>query len=202
MLDRRTTFTRYTFGTLLSCGTTFGLLLIMYQAINNEEAVVSVPHIGNVLELVRKIEDKPPEPIVRDVEPPPPVAREPEPVTPTFEKLAFSEVTSEQWKPVRTKIDFGAGRADGDVIPVLTVAPDYPQRELTRGVEGWVLIEFSVDELGRVVNPQIIMSHPGNGFNRAALKAVSRYKYKPRVVNGMAVPVHGVRQKITFNLQA
>ena len=94
----------------------------------------------------------------------------------------------------------GGGMADGDILPVMTVPPEYPQRMLARGVEGWVLVEFTVDELGRVTLPRVLEAQPSSGFNQAAVKAVLRYKYKPRVVDGHAVPVQGVRQRIHFNV--
>jgi protein TonB len=65
-----------------------------------------------------------------------------------------------------------------------------------------VLLGFSVDQLGRVKNPQVIDAQPANGFNRAAIDAVSRYKYKPKVFDGKAVWVHGVQTSMTFQLNA
>ena len=69
-----------------------------------------------------------------------------------------------------------------------------------RGIEGWVLLEFSVDQLGRVQNPQVIDAHPTGGFGKAAIDAVLRYKYKPKVFDGMATWVHGVQTRMVFQL--
>ena len=87
-------------------------------------------------------------------------------------------------------------------MPIVTVAPTYPRRMAARGIEGWVLLGFSVDQLGRVQNPQVIDAQPANGFNRAAIDAVSRYKYKPKVFDGKALWVHGVQTRMTFQLNA
>lgn len=202
MFETTSPLSRYAFGILFSFGMTFGLLLIMYAAIDNEEAKIHPTPSGTLVPIVRILPDEPVEENRRDVDPPPPVIPEPERRQPQFEDLAYSEVTATEWRRHEPVLELGSGRADGDFLPYMTVAPEYPPRQLARGVEGWVVIEFSVDELGRVVNPKVITSHPGNGFNRAALDAVKRYKYKPRVVNGKAVPVHGVRQRISFNLSA
>jgi periplasmic protein TonB len=68
------------------------------------------------------------------------------------------------------------------------------------GIEGYVLLQFTIDELGRVVNPSGIEAQPRGVFDGAGLKAVERFKYKPRVVDGRAVPVTGVQHLLTFNL--
>ena len=86
------------------------------------------------------------------------------------------------------------------MVPVMAVAPEYPTRQLYQGVEGWVLVEFDVDRLGRVVAPRVIAAQPARVFDRAALRAVKRYKYRPRVINGQPVDVQGVRQRIVFEL--
>ena len=91
--------------------------------------------------------------------------------------------------------------SDGDLARILAVAPEYPRRPLVQGVEGWVLLEFTVDEIGRVVMPRVVESTPEGVFNTAALRALKRYKYRPRIVNGSPVKVEGVRQLITFELQ-
>ena len=46
-----------------------------------------------------------------------------------------------------------------------------------RGIEGWVLLEFSVDPIGRVRNAPVIEASPSPGFKKPALAVVSRYKY-------------------------
>ncbi len=97
-------------------------------------------------------------------------------------------------------INNGGGFGEGDMLPIVQVAPDYPAIMAARGLEGWVLVEFTVDELGRVQDATIVEAQPKRGFERAALNAVKRYKYKPRVVNGSAVRVSGVKHRITFEL--
>ena len=64
----------------------------------------------------------------------------------------------------------------------------------------WVLMQFTVDELGRVAEPSVVDAQPLQVFDRAALKAVKRYKYRPRVINGVAVAVQGLQQRIVFSL--
>ena len=106
---------------------------------------------------------------------------------------------------ISNQLDIGGGigfdNIDGDYLPLVKVAPTYPRRALRRGLEGWVIIEFTVDKTGKVVDPIVVESNPPNVFDNAALKAVLRFKYKPRVVDDKPVAVAGVQHKISFNLQ-
>ena len=94
-----------------------------------------------------------------------------------------------------------AGSADGDYLPIVKVAPVYPRRAVDRGVEGYVIVEFTVTKTGAVRDPRVVEYHPSTIFNKAALAAALKFKYKPRIVNGEAIEVHGVLNKITFQLE-
>ena len=94
-----------------------------------------------------------------------------------------------------------AGSADGDYLPIVKVAPVYPSRAIDRGIEGYVIVEFTVTKNGSVRNPRVVEYHPSTIFNKAALAAALKFKYKPRVVNGEPIEVHGVLNKITFQLE-
>jgi TonB family protein len=93
-----------------------------------------------------------------------------------------------------------AYNTDRDMLPVVMVASTYPDRAIRREIEGWVLIEFTVDRLGRITQLNVLQSQPNNVLDRAELSAVKRYKYKPRIVNGEPVPVYGVRHRDVFEL--
>ena len=94
-----------------------------------------------------------------------------------------------------------AGSADGDYLPIVKVAPVYPRRAVDRGIEGYVIVEFTVTKTGAVRNPRVVEYDPSTIFNKAALAAALKFKYKPRIVNGEAIEVHGVLNKITFKLE-
>ena len=94
-----------------------------------------------------------------------------------------------------------AGSADGDYLPIVKVAPVYPRRAVDRGIEGYVIVEFTVTKTGAVRDPRVVEYEPSTIFNKAALAAALKFKYKPRIVNGEAIEVHGVLNKITFQLE-
>lgn len=93
----------------------------------------------------------------------------------------------------------GAG-SDGEFMPIVKVAPAYPRRAAQRGLEGYVVVEFTVTSLGTVINPVVLEAEPPGVFDKAALDAVKKFKYKPQVVEGQAVEVPGVRNIIRFEL--
>lgn len=95
---------------------------------------------------------------------------------------------------------FGLAVADGDYLPIVKVAPVYPRRALSRGLEGHVIVEFTVTRTGTVRDPVVIES-TNSVFERAALAACLKFKYKPRIVDGEPIEVAGVRNKITFVLE-
>ena len=94
-----------------------------------------------------------------------------------------------------------AGSADGDYLPIVKVAPVYPRRALERGIEGYVIVEFTVTKTGAVKDPVVVEYHPSTIFNKAAIAAALKFKYKPRIVNGEPIEVRGVLNKITFVLE-
>jgi len=93
------------------------------------------------------------------------------------------------------------GNADGDYLPIVKVAPIYPRRALTRGLEGWVLLEFTVTKLGTVTDIKVLESDPPNIFDKAAIGAAAKFKYKPKVVNGEPIDTAGVLHRISFELE-
>ncbi len=102
-----------------------------------------------------------------------------------------------------------------EYLPIVKVQPAYPRRALSRGMVGWVTLEFTVTREGTVKDPVVIencawvkppqaagqcANNPNSVFDSAATKAVQKFRYKPRVVDGVAVETAGVQNTITFDL--
>jgi protein TonB len=94
----------------------------------------------------------------------------------------------------------GVAQGDGDLIPLVKIAPRYPRKAALAGKEGWVKVAFTVTELGTVTAVSIVDSKPRRMFDRAAKKAILKWKFKPRVVDGKPVPRKAV-QVIEFKLE-
>ena len=76
---------------------------------------------------------------------------------------------------------------DRDPLPVVRFDPDYPQRAINGEIEGWAEVQFSVTATGAVRDVVIVDSHPKNVFDDAVIKAVGRWRYNPKVDEGVAV---------------
>ncbi len=63
--------------------------------------------------------------------------------------------------------------------PIFRVEPIYPMYAITRGIEGWVSIEFAITMNGKVINPKVIASDPPRIFERTAMTAISQWRYPP-----------------------
>ena len=89
--------------------------------------------------------------------------------------------------------------AEGDVVPLVRIQPQYPRDAAMNQIEGWVRVQFTITETGTVTNPRVIDAEPPRVFDRAALRAILRWKFKPRIIDGVAV-ARSATQQIDFNL--
>lgn len=90
--------------------------------------------------------------------------------------------------------------AEGDYLPIVKVAPMYPRRAQSRGLEGYCDLQFTVTPLGTTADVSVIEC-TSSLFERASVQALLKFKYKPRVVNGTAIAVPGLRHRITFQIE-
>ena len=138
------------------------------------------------------------------------VERERPPPAPEMPRLAFSsggiDNNVAQLSPIidargaMSRLSMSAG-SDRDVIPLVRIAPDYPPRALSRGLEGWVQVQFTITATGMVRDPMVVNAEPRNIFDDAALKAIARWRYNPKVEGGVAVERVGVQTIIRFQLE-
>jgi protein TonB len=95
------------------------------------------------------------------------------------------------------------GFGDGDLIPIVRIEPQFPREALINGISGYVRVSFMVMEDGSVEpgTVKVIEAKPPRLFDSAAQRAVSRWKFKPRIVDGRPVK-RPAEQTINFNLEA
>ena len=137
--------------------------------------------------------DKPPEP-----EQPPPDMEQPEmdDVNPDVE--AVNMAPSQQIS--LTNAQGGLSAADGEYLPIVKAAPIYPRRAQSRGVEGYCTVEYTVTKSGTTRDISPVDCSPPGYFERAAVKAAEKFKYKPRVVDGEPIEVPGIQNRFTYEL--
>ena len=95
----------------------------------------------------------------------------------------------------------GMSSGDGEYLPIVKVAPIYPRRAQTRGISGYCIVEYTVTKTGSIRDPIAVDCQPSGIFDRASVKAATKFKYKPRVVDGEPIEVAGVQNKLTYELE-
>jgi len=200
-------FARYVIGLVLAMVTTFFLLFGMQTLIaGGNDAMTDAPK-GNVLDFIRlkkeqvlvKKDRKPAKPPKPKEPPPPMVQPQMQQINPNAQALG-SSFSADLQADIGLSGGLSLDSNDGDYLPIVKVAPIYPRRAQSRGIEGFVIVEFVVTKNGSVRDPVVVKAEPVDIFNRAAVAATLKFKYKPRVVDGVAMEVAGVQNKITFEI--
>lgn len=86
------------------------------------------------------------------------------------------------------------------VVVLERTQPEYPERALKRRIEGRVTMEFIIKPNGEITKLTIVSAEPGDIFNEAALTAIKKWKFKQKIVNGMAVEQRAL-QTLSFKLK-
>lgn len=94
----------------------------------------------------------------------------------------------------------GDPTAEGDVIPIVRIEPQFPREALLKGIGGWVEVEFTIEPDGSVSNPKVTDSQPARIFDRNALRAIYKWKFKPRIVDGKPV-ARRAKQRMDFTVK-
>jgi len=203
---------RYILVAVVAAVITVVLYLLMHtlvsQAAKNLRGDDDLPSIDftkvkldeEVRERSRRIPKKPPPP----KEPPPP---------PKMNVQQNQQVVNNMPTPNIPNLDLGVGgdgpflgavgqvnmNEEGGVIPIVRIAPQYPRKALMAKIEGWVKVKFTITPTGTVANPEVVDAKPRRIFDREAIRAILKFKFKPKVVNGQGVE-QVATQTIEFDL--
>lgn len=80
----------------------------------------------------------------------------------------------------------------------LRAADEVSQGRLEVGIEGVVVVQFTIDKSGRTENIVVLEAENGDYFAKTALAMVDDFKYRPRIVNGEPVAADKVVQRLSF----
>ncbi|HEY0916092.1 MAG TPA: energy transducer TonB [Solimonas sp.] len=190
----------------LACVSMVGLFWLLYALIHSTTGAVPNGEILPTVDFLRLAknfeiesrERKPPPEMPDRPEAPPEVPMQTTQIQgPTNTNVAINMRLENS---TQVKSSFGLSSTDGEYLPIVKVAPMYPARAQSQGIEGWVLLSFTVTEAGGVADPKVIESQPPGVFDEAARKAVLKFKYKPRVESGKPIAVPNVQHLIRFEL--
>jgi protein TonB len=194
------------FAVVFASAVTFSLFFLMQFLISMDQSEPSQGEVRKIADItmpeieleVQRQEPKPEEPDV-----PEEIPDLPEP------DLSLDAPSGEGLNLARVEVDMGGldnsasiSASDSEMLPIVTIEPQYPQRAASRGIEGWCLVQFTVTAQGTVDENsiEVIDADPENIFDSSSRRAVSRFKFNPRVSDGVAVAVPGVRYLFRYNL--
>lgn len=195
---------RYGIAISIGAAVTFGLLFLMQLMIATGRGALTDRDQFRIVDFVRVERQEIVETKKDKPEKPPEPEQQPDMPNPdTADNYDSSLAVSMSTPQLSTGINVGGlgfGVSDGEYLPIVKVAPVYPARAAQRGLEGYVIVEFVVTRTGTTRDVTVVES-TSSLFERAAIEAAQKFKYKPRVIDGEPVEVPGVRNKITFVLE-
>lgn len=205
----------------------FGLFVLMQHMTSSKDVDRRATEDIRLLDFVRlKREDTQPETKKRELpkKPPPPEEPPPPPKAPTPQtdkpkaptpKLDVPQIdvpmnitggpylgdfaTAPKAAPAPAPAAVDAPIIDNEVVPLVRIPPKYPRVASRRGIEGVVTVSFIITKEGTVRDPKVVKAEPANVFNDAALAAIRKWKFKPKLVDGQAVERQAT-QEIEFKL--
>jgi protein TonB len=188
------------------------LFLLMHALIGGRDGFQRPEDTGRVVDFVRvradeivqtrerQVPKKPPPP---DKPPPPPQLQTQAPQQQVRQVLDIEtpdiSVGFTGGAVVAAGWQAGDNMGDGDIIPIVRIEPSYPRDAAMKGIEGYVKVMLTILPDGSVGEARVIDADPPRIFNREAIRAVLRWKFKPRIVDGQAVS-REAEQTIEFNL--
>jgi len=86
-----------------------------------------------------------------------------------------------------------------DVLPLVRIAPDYPAEAVAQGLEGQVLLEFTIARDGTTKDIRVIESSSPL-FEEPSITALRRWRYVPQIADGRPIERTGINTVIRFAL--
>ncbi|MBB1377954.1 energy transducer TonB [Pseudoalteromonas sp. SR43-2] len=183
---------------------TFVAFAFMQYLISGEQRAPVKPGGDIIVEIFQAPEDSKVRHIQK-IQPPPPIPKVPQ-KAPPLDTSADPVLAISDFTPV-TIDDFGGdinntiNRPTGDATPIVRINPKYPTTAARDGIEGWVQLSFSISPTGEVIDPVVINAEPKRTFDREAIRAIKRWKYRPKVIEGVAQLQTGQTVQLDFKLQ-
>jgi len=193
---------RYLLAILSSLLVVIALFWLMQSLISNADKTLDTSANISFLDFIRV---KPIKKATEYKKPTPPKAI---PKTPDLPDLAKSELALDDLSTVRLNIKpslnidsakFVMSASEGDYTPLVRIAPIYPQNARRRGIEGNCIVQFDVSAQGTTKNIEIL-DCDSTYFHRSSINATSRFRYRPRIIDGKPVEVRGVKTRFSYRL--
>ena len=193
---------------LLGAAVAFTLFVVMAKLIENTnrpaEEVPPTPVIDIVMDDVEEDTNTrnrvPPPPPPPPQQPPKMQPTEPDEIEPDANGFSLNVPGIDTGGMSVSLGGVGAMRRDGEATPIVRIEPKYPVQAARDGKEGWVRLSFTINEVGGVEDVDVIEADPKRIFDREAKRALRKWKYKPKIVDGKPVKQPGMRVQLDFTL--
>jgi protein TonB len=195
--------TRFITATAAGIVMTAFLIFVMNYLIEVSEAVETTARDRMTLDFLPQLDDTEvkvvePPPVMPDPPAAPPPLVPPTELSPATELIGIPRPPPAQ--PVDTHVPPVLGTANNPLFNIIAVQPNYPTAASQRGLEGHVIVAFDVTEMGTVSNV-VVLESSSSVFNKAAIDAAYRFRYKARMIDGVPQGSTGLRKLFRFEME-
>ena len=103
-------------------------------------------------------------------------------------------------KPGTGQMRFGLHEVDQKPMSIAALKPQYPYRARRMGIEGYVTVQFLVDQEGKAREVTVVDAEPEGIFEGSVRKTVPRWRFKPGKKDGRPVDTW-VEMTIRFGME-
>ena len=183
---------------------TFGIFVVMDKLTHFDGDIIEKPEAPPIIDVIFDHQDKPTptRPRLPPIEPP---QMKPKNQIPDIAPTDNGDDLGMQVKVDIPGTDIAKDigdmtQKDTGARPIVRMQPKYPNAAAQEGIEGWVKLIFSIDASGAVRDIEVVDAEPKRIFNKAARRALSKWKYKPQLVAGKPVAQEGLEVVLDFKL--
>ena len=199
---------RFIASILVGAAIAFGLFVLMAKLIANSSRPAEEVPPAPVIDIVMSEPEDSTQTRQRVPPPPPPPPQQPpkiEPVEPDVDDTNTDGINLSlpSVDVGGASIDIGgvgAMQRDGEATPIVRIEPKYPVQAARDGKEGWVKLSFTINEVGGVEDVTVLEAEPRRIFDREAKRALRKWKYKPKIVDGKPEKQFNMRVQLDFKL--